>query len=201
VFTGLVEEKGTVGSRTGGAAGARIAVRCALGEKEPLVLGESISVSGCCLSVVAMDGAGFEVDASAETLARTTLGELAVGSEVNLERAARLGDRMGGHLVTGHVDGVGTIVLCRPLGEAFEIVFRAPHELARFIAPKGSICVNGVSLTVNGVRGDELDVVVIPITAEVTTFGAAAVGQRVNLEVDLVARYVARILDAKGGAE
>jgi riboflavin synthase len=197
VFTGLVEEKGTILRREARGPGARLAVRCVLGRAEPLVMGESISVGGCCLSVVAFDDAGFEVDASAETLAKTTLGDLAVGSAVNLERAAKLGDRVGGHLVTGHVDGVGTVTSRRALGDAFELSFRVPHELARYVAPKGCICIDGVSLTVNDVSGDDFGVVIIPITAEVTTFGAAGVGQRVNLEVDLVARYVARILESR----
>ena len=197
VFTGLVEEKGTIARREPRGPGARLGVRCALGAKEPLVLGESIAVAGCCLSVVAVDGDVFEVDASAETLAKTTLGDLAVGAAVNLERAAKIGDRIGGHLVTGHVDGVGTVLARTQLGDAWQVTFRAPHELSRYVAPKGCICIDGTSLTVNDVRGDDFDVVIIPVTAEVTTFGEAAPGRRVNLEVDLVARYVARLLDTK----
>jgi riboflavin synthase len=197
VFTGLVEEKGSIARREARGPGARLAVRCSLGRDEALVMGESISVSGCCLSVVGIDGDVFEVDASAETLAKTTLGDLAVGAAVNLERAAKIGDRIGGHLVTGHVDGVGTVLSRRQLGDAWEVAFRVPHELARYVAPKGCISIDGVSLTVNGVRGDEFDVVIIPVTAEVTTFGEAAPGRRVNLEVDLVARYVARLLESE----
>jgi riboflavin synthase len=188
---------GVVAKREARGPGARVGIGCGLGKTERLVMGESISVSGCCLTVVAFDEAGFEVDASAETLAKTTLGDVAVGSRVNLERAAKLGDRMGGHLVSGHVDGVGSVVARKPLGDAFELRFRLPHELARYVAAKGSICIDGTSLTINGVEGDECWVAIIPATARATTLGNAAAGTRVNVEVDLVARYVARILEAR----
>jgi riboflavin synthase len=198
MFTGLVEEKGTLVRRDATAGGgARIALRCTLGRREALEMGESISVDGCCLTVVAFSNDGFEIDASAETLARTTLGERAVGSEVNLERAAKLGQKMGGHIVSGHVDGVGRVVARRPLGDAIELDFEVPLELAKFVAEKGSICVDGVSLTVNKVEGARFGVAVIPHTRSMTTLDALGVDSRVNLEVDLLARYVARILEAQ----
>jgi len=195
MFTGLVEAKGTLAARTARGPGARLAVRCALGQEEPLVMGESISVDGCCLSVVAISNDGFEVDASAETLARTTLGALQIGAEVNLERAAKLGDRLGGHIVSGHVDGVATVLERRPLGDAIVLAFDVPAPLARFVAEKGSICVIGVSLTVNAVSGTRFEVAVIPITRRETNLDALDAGARVNVEVDVIARYVARMID------
>lgn len=166
---------------------------------EPLALGESISVDGCCLSVVELARGEFAVDATAETLARTTLGTLPVGKRVNLERAVRAGDRLGGHLVTGHVDAVGKLLERRQVGEAVAMRFSLPAELERFVAEKGSIAVGGVSLTVNactaraGTTADaSFDVMIIPITLRETTLGELAAGDPVNLEVDLVARYVAR---------
>ncbi len=204
MFTGLVAKAGTLATvrRAGDTndtrnLGARLEIRARF-EDGPLALGESIAVNGACLTVdaIAPDGDGFEVDASAETLARTTLGALEVGSPVHLERALRAADRMGGHIVTGHVDGVGTLAERRAVGDAVWMAFRVPSELAKFIAEKGSIAVDGVSLTVNAVLGDRFEVTIIPHTLEKTTFGAIAPGSRVNLEVDLIARYVARFLSA-----
>jgi len=196
VFTGLVEATGTLARRDPRGDGARIAIRCVLGATEPLVMGESISVDGCCLSVVSMSPEGFEIDASSETLARTTLGALEVGARVNLERATKLGQRMGGHIVSGHVDGVATVVARRPLGEAVALAFEVPAPLARFIAEKGSVTVNGVSLTVNTVAGRRFEVAIIPITREGTNLDALAPASRVNVEVDLLARYVARLVES-----
>jgi riboflavin synthase len=195
MFTGLVAITGSVASvqpKSGG-IGARMAVRAAF-DDGPLVLGESIAVHGACLSVDAILPDGFEIDATSETLARTTLGSLAAGSPVHLERALRAADRLGGHLMTGHVDGVGTLVERRPAGDAVWMSFRVPGELAKFIAEKGSIAVDGVSLTVNAARGDTFEITLIPHTLEKTALGRLAVGGRVNLEVDLIARYVARWL-------
>jgi riboflavin synthase len=197
VFTGLVEEKGTVAARTARGPGARLFIRCGFGLLE---LGESISVDGVCLTVDAIMNEGFEVDASAETLARTTLGAVRVGGEVNLERALALGARLGGHIVTGHVDGVGSLVVRRAVGDAVAMTFELPAELARFVAEKGSITVDGVSLTVNGVAGTRFDVTLIPRTLRDTTLGALEVGGKVNLEVDVLARYVARLIGADGGS-
>jgi len=196
MFTGLVAATGTLAARSARGPGARLRVAASLPD-EPLAMGESISVDGACLSVVAIQPDGFEVDASAETLARTTLGELPLGARVNLERSVRAGDRLGGHLVTGHVDAVGRLEARRPMGEAVHMSFGLPEELARLtqlIAEKGSIAISGVSMTVNAVRGLTFDVAVIPITQASTTLGALAVGDRVNLEVDLIARYVARMV-------
>lgn len=201
MFTGLVESKGTVERRTSAGVDARLVIRGELGP-EGLVLGESIAVDGVCLTVakIVEPGPGncvFEADASAETLEKTTLGSLQKGTHVNLERAMPLGGRMGGHIVSGHVDGVGTIAERAPLGAALKVTFQVPPELSRFIAQKGSICVSGVSLTVNNVAGDRFDVVLVPHTQEKTSLESLAVGSRVNLEVDLLARYVERLLASK----
>jgi riboflavin synthase len=197
MFTGLVEAKGTIASRSPSTRGpgARLAIHAELGG-EPLALGESIAVDGVCLTVDALVAGGFEVDASGETLARTTLGGLAAGSSVHLERAMRPSDRLGGHIVTGHVDGVGSLAARRREGgdgESWCLSFAMPTPLARFVAEKGSIAVDGVSLTVNAVSADGFDVTIIPHTSQKTKLGALAVGGSVNLEVDLVARYVARL--------
>ncbi len=196
MFTGLVEDKGTLQVRSARGPGARITIGCALA---PLVLGESISVDGVCLTVATIVTGGFEADCSHETLARTTLGSVPVGAGVNLERAVPLGGRMGGHIVSGHVDGEGTVSSMRSIGDAVRVDFDVPRELARYVAEKGSICVNGVSLTVNSVEGVRFSVVLIPHTREKTTLGALGSGSKVNLEVDVLARYVARLLEAGRG--
>jgi riboflavin synthase len=199
MFTGLVETKGTVERRTSAGRDARLVIRGEL-EREALTLGESIAVDGVCLTVAAIVQGGpgvcvFEADASAETLEKTTIGELAPGTHVNLERAVPIGGRMGGHIVSGHVDGVGRIKDKTPVGGAVKVVFQVPRELVRYIAQKGSICVSGVSLTVNNVEGDRFDVVLVPHTREKTSLDALPVGARVNIEVDVLARYVARLLE------
>jgi riboflavin synthase len=192
VFTGLVEDKGTLRGRTPRGPGARVVVGTSLG---PLELGESISVDGVCLTVATIVTGGFEADCSHETLARTTLGLVPVGGGVNLERAVPLGGRMGGHIVSGHVDGTGVVTEAKRDGEALFVEFTMPAELARYVAEKGSICINGVSLTVNGVQGDRFTVMLIPHTMQKTTLDAIAAGQKVNLEVDVLARYVARLFE------
>jgi len=202
MFTGIVESKGTLVRTSGGGNEARLVVEGELGP-EALVLGESISVDGVCLTVakIVEPGPGrcsFEADASAETLEKTTLGALGAGDRVNLERALAAGGRLGGHIVSGHVDGVGRIVEKSPLGGAVKVVFEVPGDLARYIAPKGSICVSGVSLTVNNVSGTRFDVVLVPHTRDKTSLDALPVGARVNLEVDILARYVARLLESRG---
>ncbi len=193
MFTGLVVATGVLARRETRGPGARLAVEGSL-PGEPIALGESIAIDGACLSVASLPPGGFEVDATAETLARTTLGGVRLGARVNLERSLRAGDRLGGHLVTGHVDAVGSLAERRPVGEALHLSFALPDELARFVAEKGSIAINGVSMTVNAVRPGSFDVTVIPITQRETNLGELAPGQRVNLEVDLIARYVARVL-------
>jgi riboflavin synthase len=205
MFTGLIEEVGKIASRNARGNEARLRVECnmGVGSDKPggaLAMGESIAIDGACLTVVAIHPNGFEVDASAETLARTTLGSLNAGSRVNLERAMPLGARMGGHLVTGHVDGTGTLVKRIADGQSAILHFSFPDELARFIAEKGSICVSGISLTVNSVSPQHtFSVTIIPHTQTMTTLGDLKEGSSVNLEIDLVARYVLRAgdVDAK----
>jgi riboflavin synthase len=158
------------------------------------VIGDSISVQGVCLTVTAMAGKTFSADVSRETLSLTTLDELAVGAGVNLELALRAGDALGGHLVSGHVDGVGVVTALAEEARSLRVEFEAPADLARYLARKGSITVDGVSLTVNDVNGARFGVNLIPHTREVTTLGRLAVGTRVNLEIDQVARYVERLL-------
>jgi riboflavin synthase len=155
-------------------------------------IGASISHSGCCLTVVEKGDDWFAVEVSGETLDKTTLGDWKAGDTVNLERAAMLGDELGGHIVSGHVDGVGEVISVTPEGGSHRLRFRAPAPLHRFIAPKGSIAVEGVSLTVNEVEGEVFGVNIIPHTWEVTTLGRLKPGSRVNLEIDVLARYVAR---------
>ena len=161
----------------------------------PVALGASIACSGCCLTAVAFGSDWFAVDASAETLAHSKLGSWTVGSRVNLERSLRVGDELGGHLVSGHVDGVGTAVSNTPENASSRWVFRVPHELSRLIAVKGSVAVDGVSLTVNEVRGDTFGVNIIPHTASVTGFGTMQPNDPVNIEIDTLARYVARLAE------
>lgn len=193
VFTGLVEQKGSLRSRSETASGARLRV----GSTYPaLTLGESISVDGVCLTVTDTSGGDFHCDASTETLSKTTLGRLPVGAPVNLERALAVGSRLGGHIVTGHVDGVGTLQRVNDVGSAREMHFAIPDELAVYVAAKGSITVNGVSLTVNSVSGHHFSVMIIPHTLEVTSLSSLRVGVAVNIEVDILARYVARLLQA-----
>ena len=197
MFTGLIEAVGTLEARAARGRGARIAIAAPF---SGLAMGESISVSGVCLTVDAITKTGFEADASSETLAKTTLGELALDARVNLERALTLEKRLGGHLVSGHVDGVGALVSRTPLDDAERIAFRAPRELMRFIAQKGSIAVDGVSLTVNDVDADgpcTFSVAIIPRTAKETRISDVSTGGAVNLEIDLVARYVLRASDVE----
>jgi riboflavin synthase len=196
MFTGLVELKGNLARRTRRGPGYRLAVEGALGA---LALGESISVSGACLTVVSSDAHGFEADVSLETAERTTLGGLAIGAAVNLERALKLGDRLGGHLVSGHVDAVAELLRVAPAGEAQRLSVGFPRELARFIAAKGSITLDGVSLTVNTVTDHQLSVMVIPHTLSVTTLGELRAGAAINLEVDTLARYAVRFLEVSAG--
>ena len=197
MFTGIVTDIGTVRAlRRSGDLRARIGTSYDPGG---IALGASIACDGCCLTVVdrGSDGASgwFDVDISAESLDKTALGAWVEGTRVNLERALRLGDELGGHIVSGHVDGVAEIVSITPEGDSLRYRFRAPDALARFIAPKGSVALAGTSLTVNEVEGTEFGVNLIPHTQEVTTWGDRAAGDRVNLEIDTLARYVARLAE------
>jgi riboflavin synthase len=161
----------------------------------PVALGASIACSGCCLTAVEFSADWFAVDASAETLTHTKLGTWTVGSRVNLERSLRVGDELGGHLVSGHVDGVGQALSATPENASTRWIFRVPHAISRFIAVKGSVAVDGVSLTVNDVRGDTFGVNIIQHTASVTGFGTLKPNDPVNIEIDTLARYVARLAE------
>ncbi len=195
MFTGLVEGIGTVTRLERRGLDAKLEIACELRDYQ---LGESIAVNGVCLSLTRHTSRSFEVDASHETLSRTTLGRLSIGARVHLERALALGARVGGHLVSGHVDGIGRVVEATPLGDALAVVFEAPSHLAPFLAPKGSITVDGTSLTVNGASGTRFDVVLVPVTRKETLLEERAPGAEVNLEVDLLAKYVARLLGRPG---
>ncbi len=192
MFTGLVETIGVLRRRETRHQGARLRIGTRL---SPLVMGESIAVQGVCLTVDAILSDGFECDASAETLQRSTLGGLGLGAKLHLERAVPLGGRMGGHIVSGHVDGRIRLTEKRPFGEALKLAFSFPTTLARYVAPKGSVAVDGVSLTVNGASHEEFDLVVVPHTLGATLLGDLALGHEANLEVDVLARYVARFLE------
>lgn len=200
MFTGIVTALGSV--REVQPIGAGHDLRLVIGVSPdflaapmPAAVGASIACSGVCLTVVALGGDSFSVDASAETLSKTTAGGWRAGSRINLERALRLGDELGGHLVSGHVDGVAEVLSATPENASVRWRFRAPAALAAFVAPKGSVALDGVSLTVNEVDGAEFGVNIIPHTASVTTFGTLQPGDRVNLEVDTLARYVSRMLE------
>ncbi|MFO0693339.1 MAG: riboflavin synthase [Polyangiales bacterium] len=195
MFTGIVQQIGVVRRIERGASGAVLHVGCRFAS---LVLGESIATQGVCLTVTRDLGDGFLADASAETLATTKLGALRPGSRVHLERALSAADRLGGHLVSGHVDGVGHVVERSAVGDAAKVVFEVPPRLAPFLAPKGSITIDGVSLTVNGASGDRFDVMLVPFTRSETLFDELAPGDAVNLEVDVLAKYVARLLGRPG---
>jgi riboflavin synthase len=197
MFTGIVEITGLLRRRELRGPGARLAIDASIG---PLVVGESIAVHGVCLTVQTITEGGFESDATVETLARSTLGAVRIGSRIHLERSLEVGARLGGHIMSGHVDGKLRLRAEEKLGEARRLVFAVEEAaLCRFIAPKGSVAVDGVSLTVNQAESDQFDVVVIPHTLEVTTLGQLKVGDQANLEVDMLARYVARLLEFGSG--
>jgi riboflavin synthase len=197
MFTGIVTALGTVAAIDPIAQGQdmrlKIATPVGFLADPPVALGASIACSGCCLTAVAFGSDWFAVDASAETLAHTKLGRWTEGSNINLERSLRMGDELGGHLVSGHVDGVGTVVSITPENASHRWAFRVPRDLARFIAVKGSVAVDGVSLTVNEVGDDTFGVNIIPHTTSVTAFGQTKQGDPVHIEIDMLARYVARL--------
>jgi riboflavin synthase len=194
MFTGIIEGVGAIASVEPRGGDMRLRIDTGTLPFNDVRLGESIAVNGVCLTVVAFDAYSFEADASNETLALTTLGRLAPGAAVNLERAMRPHDRLGGHLVSGHVDGVGAVVSIHEDARAQRWRFSAPPALLRYIAKKGSICVDGVSLTVNEVDADGFDVALVPHTVAHTAFAGTHIADAVNLEIDLVARYVERLL-------
>jgi len=201
MFTGIVSDLGEIRSvhpRTSDLH--RITISCSYA-RESIALGASIACNGVCLTVVDTGEEGgrtwFAVDAAAETLALTTVGRWKHGARINLERALKMGDELGGHLVSGHVDGIARVGAREDLTDMARFTFAAPHALARFIAQKGSVALDGVSLTVNTVSGDDFSVLIIPHTLAVTTFGALRAGDDVNLEIDTMARYAARLMDAR----
>lgn len=191
MFTGIVTDVGRVRAIRDTNRDRRFEIETAF-DIATIDIGASISHAGCCLTVVDKGPNWFAVEVSGETLSMTTLGQWREGAPVNLERAARVGDEMGGHIVSGHVDGVGEVVSVTPEGGSRRVEIRAPRPLHRYIAPKGSITVEGVSLTVNTVGDDIFGVNIIPHTLEVTTLGGLEAGARVNLEIDMLARYLAR---------
>lgn len=193
MFTGIVTAVGKIVNASPRGDGLRLRVEAPGLGLDDVAIGDSIALQGVCHTVVAKDGHGFEVDTSHATLSVTT--GLDAGGEVNLEKSLRLADRLGGHLVQGHVDGVGTVSEFEDLGGSLRLAIAAPEALARYLATKGSICVDGVSLTINAVEGSRFEVNVIPMTRAVTTLRGLAPGARVNLEVDLMARYAARLLE------
>jgi riboflavin synthase len=193
MFTGLVEGMGEIKGLTPLAEGLRITVQPSFPAAE-LTLGESVALNGACLTVMAINPPAASFEVSPETLARTTFPLKKVGDRVNLERSLRLGDRLGGHLVTGHVDGVGVLRERRQGPDHFQLKIEMPPALSRFVIEKGSIAVDGVSLTVNACQGHAFSVNIIPFTAQKTTLAALKIGDRVNLETDLIGKYVARLL-------
>ncbi|KQB12848.1 riboflavin synthase [Rhodobacter capsulatus] len=195
MFTGIVTDLGEiVALENTGDLRARIRCGYDMGSVE---IGASIAHAGVCLTVIATGADWYDVQISAETVSKTNLGGWTVGSRINLERALKVGDELGGHIVSGHVDGVAEITALRDEGESTRFSFRAPEALAKYIAPKGSVALDGASLTVNEVDGSTFGINIIPHTKAVTTFGTARVGDKVNLEIDTLARYVARLTEWK----
>jgi riboflavin synthase len=193
MFTGIITDIGTIiDFRKEGDVIYRIKTHY---DTEIVALGASIACDGCCLTVIQKGADWFEMQASLETLSKTNLGGWKIGTRINLERALKMGDELGGHIVSGHVDGLVKVVSIEPVGGSWKITFNAPEALKRFIAPKGSVTLNGVSLTVNDVKDNHFSVNIIPHTWEVTTFGQLKAGDDVNLEIDMLARYMARMLE------
>ncbi|MEZ5465793.1 MAG: riboflavin synthase [Lysobacteraceae bacterium] len=201
MFTGIIESVGRVLATESIGGDLRLRIGFGALDTSGIVLGESIAVSGVCLTVVAFDADGFTADVSKETLSLTTIGELKVGDAVNLERAMRADSRFGGHMVAGHVDGLGRVLAVSEDARSQRWRFAAPPALLRYIAVKGSITVDGVSLTVNAVDDEGFEVNLVPHTVANTAFGGTAIGDAVNLEVDLIARYVERLLGGNAAGE
>jgi riboflavin synthase len=193
MFTGLVEATGKLDGRVPRGPGFRLSIAS---ELSGLELGESIAVNGACLTVTNIDRDRFDADISVETAEKTTLGRIPSGAELNLERSMKMGDRIGGHLVSGHVDGIARVREVNPAGDALRVKLEAPEPLRRYIAAKGSVCLDGVSLTVNSVSAAAFEIMLIPHTLTVTNLKALRAGTELNLEVDLLARYVVHYLEA-----
>lgn len=195
MFTGIITDIGTVRELN---QQGDLRVRIGTGyDTDGIDIGASIASDGVCLTVIALGDDWYDVQVSAETVSKTNLSDWKPGKRVNLERALRVGDELGGHIVSGHVDGVAQVVRISDDGDSTRLILRAPTDLSRFIAPKGSVALNGTSLTVNEVDGCEFGINVIPHTQQVTTWGDVGVGDRVNLEIDTLARYVARLAEAE----
>ncbi len=194
MFTGLIETSGRLTRLEAKGPGVKMSIQAPKDMVSELTLGESVAVDGACLTVVSTDGDTFAVEASAETMKVTTLGDRSVGDKLHLERALRVGDRLGGHIVSGHVDATGRIRSKQPLGTALTVAFDAPPEIMKYVIPKGSITIDGISLTVNGVDERGFDVVLIPHTQEIVRLHTKTPGDRVNLEADVIGKYVERML-------
>ena len=199
MFTGIIKAKGSIGAIEKRGGDVRLRVTTPDLPWSEYEIGDSIAVNGVCLTAVRLLDNGFDTDVSVETLDVTTLKQLAVGDAVNLEPALRVGDALGGHLVSGHVDGIGRMTARADDARSIRMTFEVPGELSRYIAKKGSVCVDGVSLTINEVSGNTFGLNIIPHTAEVTTMGAYEAGTAVNIEVDLLARYIERMLGNDAG--
>ena len=198
MFTGIIEAMGTIAQLRKTGAGISMAVTAAL-DLEQTAIGDSIAVNGACLTVVKIENQRFHVDVSPETLAATTLSDVQIGQRVHLERALRLSDRLDGHLVSGHVDGIGTVARRQAQGNAIIIGIKVPESLTRYMIVKGSVAVDGVSLTINRLQKDLFEVSVIPHTTAVTTIGDFKPGTRVNIETDLVGKYIERFVNDPAG--
>jgi riboflavin synthase len=194
MFTGIIQATGTITRMESRNGDMRLSIATGKLDLSDVAMGDSIAVNGVCLTAVELPGDGFSADVSNETLALTTLGNLKVGSRVNLEKALTLSDRLGGHLVSGHVDGIGTVLERSPDARSERFVIEAPDVLARYIAQKGSVCVDGTSLTVNKVDGARFELNIVPHTLQETIIGDYVPGSDVNLEVDLIARYLERLM-------
>lgn len=201
MFTGIIQSVGKIAALDTRGGDASVRISCGKLDMSEVNTGDSIAVSGVCLTVVEHSTAGFTADVSGETLSCTTLGRLRTGDAVNLEKALTLSTPLGGHLVSGHVDGVGVVVNRREVARSVQFRIRAPEALAKYIAEKGSVCVDGVSLTVNAIHGAEFEVNIVPHTLAETTLGAIKEDSEVNLEVDVVARYLERLMLGKLAAQ
>lgn len=201
MFTGIIQAVGKVIALQPRDGDLRLRIHTGKLDLADVRLGDSIATNGTCLTVVELTGDGYWADVSRETLAFTTIGEWRVGAAVNLEKAMLPSTRFGGHIVSGHVDGIGEVISRSADARSIRFTLRAPKELAKYIAHKGSICVDGVSLTVNAVNGTDFELNIVPHTAQETTFAAYAVGSRVNLEVDVIARYLERLLLGEKAAQ
>jgi len=201
MFTGIIQSKGWIAQKHQSGVDAKFYIQTNTLDINTITVGDSIAVNGVCLTVVTLTTEGFWTDVSGETLNHSTLGHLSVHSEVNLETALTLQTPLGGHLVSGHVDGIGTVTQCYKDGRSIRLHIQAPTELAKYIAAKGSITVDGISLTVNTVEGHEFSLNIVPHTLAVTTLHQLKVGQNVNLEVDIIARYLERLLLGKKASQ